>query len=253
MGKKKSMYLIGVLLILPCFFLVYSHYFKKPPEVPQVEGNRYQRGHNIPGKLYWAGSDQDKMVALTFDDGPEEKWTPKILDILKQKKVKATFFVIGKQAQKYPEMLRRINEEGHIIADHTYNHADLKKLDEEQVKQEIETCASIIHEIIGKTPSFVRPPYGFHNEAVDHAIYSEGKIIILWSIDTKDWTGLDAADIKSRVLPKMQNGFIILQHDGENPKLGGSVTALPDIIDELQAQGYTFVTLSELLDTEPYQ
>lgn len=253
MGQKKFIYLIGVLVIILCFFLAYSHYFKRSPEVPQIGANRYQRGHNIPGKLYWAGSDQDKIAALTFDDGPEENWTPKILDILKQKNVKATFFVIGKQAQKYPEMLRRINDEGHIIADHTYNHTDLKKLDEQQVNQEIEKCASTIREIIGKTPRFVRPPFGFHNETADNAIYSKGRIIVLWSIDTKDWTGLDAETIKSRVLPKMQNGFIILQHDGDNPKLGGSVTALPDIIDELQAQGYTFVTISELLDAEPYQ
>ena len=252
MEKKKLVYVIGLLLVLVCSFLAYYH-FKKPTEVPQIAENRFKRGHNIPGKLYWAGSSQDKEIALTFDDGPEEEWTPKILDILKQKNVKATFFVVGKQVQKYPEMLRRINADGHVIGDHTFDHVDLTKLDAQQVDQEIEKCAELVHEIIGKTPNLVRPPYGFHNETVDNVVYSKGRIIVLWSLDTKDWTGLDAAIVKAKILPKMQNGFIVLQHDGDNKKLGGSVQALPDIIDELKAQGYTFVTIPELLDTEPYQ
>lgn len=252
MGKKKNFYILGLIVVVVCSLFVYYH-FNKLPEVTQSVENRYKRGHNIPGKLYWAGSAQDKMVALTFDDGPEEEWTPKILDILKQKNVKATFFVIGSQAQKYPEMLRRINAEGHVIGDHTFDHVDLTKLDAPQVDQEIEKCAFVIHEIVGKIPRLVRPPFGFHNATVDDVVYSKDRIIVLWSLDTEDWTGLDAATVKDRILPKMKNGFIVLQHDGDNPKLGGSVQALPDIIDGLKAQGYTFVTIPELLDTEPYQ
>jgi peptidoglycan-N-acetylglucosamine deacetylase len=251
MEKKKFVYIVGLLVLVGCSLLTYYHYSK--PEVPRTAENRYKRGHNIPGKLYWAGSIQDKAVALTFDDGPDGEWTPKILDILQQKKVKATFFVIGKQAREYPDMLRRIYADGHVIGDHTLDHVDLTKLDAQQVDQEIEQCSFIIHEIIGKTPRLVRPPFGFHNATVDNTIYSKDRIIVLWSLDTEDWTGLDAATVKARVLPKMQNGFIVLQHDGVNPKLGGSVQALPDIIDGLKAQGYTFVTISELLDTEPYQ
>ena len=252
MKKKNFVYAAGFLLVVICSFLGYRH-FNKPSNFSQAAENRYKRGHNLPGRLYWAGSIQDKEVALTFDDGPEENWTPKILDILKQKNIKATFFVIGKQAQKYPEMLRKIDAEGHVIGDHTFDHVDLTKLDTQRVDQEIEKCALEIHEIIGKTPKLVRPPFGFHNEVVDNVVYSKDRIIVLWSLDTEDWTGLDAETIKARILPKMQNGFIILQHDGENPKMGGSVQALPDIIDGLKAQGYTFVTVPELLDIEPYQ
>ncbi len=250
MVKGKPVYVAGLLLLVCCSLLAYYHF---KPEVPPAAKSRYTRGHNIPGKLYWAGSIQDREVALTFDDGPEGEWTPKILDILKQKNVKATFFVIGNQVRKYPDMLRRINAEGHVIGDHTFDHVDLTKLDARQVDQEIETCASIIQENIGKTPRLVRPPFGFHNAAVDTVVYSKGRIIVLWSLDTEDWTGSDAATVKARVLPKMQNGFIVLQHDGDNPKLGGSLQALPEIIDGLKAQGYTFVTIPELLDTEPYQ
>jgi len=252
MEKKKIIYVVGLLLVVICSLVTY-YQLKKPPDVAQAAENRYKRGHNIPGKLYWAGSAQDKEVALTFDDGPEGEWTPKILDILKQKNVKATFFVIGKQAQKYPELLRRMDEEGHVIGDHTFDHRDLTKLDAQQVDLEIEKCASIIHGTIGKTPRFVRPPYGFHNTTVDNAVYSKDKIIVLWSLDTEDWTGLDAATVTARIVPKMKNGFIVLQHDGVNPKLSGSVQALPDIIDGLQALGYTFVTVAQLLDSEPYQ
>jgi peptidoglycan/xylan/chitin deacetylase (PgdA/CDA1 family) len=123
--KKKFIYLIGALVVLFISFTTYYH-FNKLPQNQQITQSRYIRGHNIPGKLYWAGSAQDKEVALTFDDGPEEEWTPKILDILKQKNVKATFFVIGKQAKKYPEQLQRINSDGRIIGNHTFSHANLK-------------------------------------------------------------------------------------------------------------------------------
>ena len=129
----------------------------------------------------------------------------------------------------------------------------MQTLSTQQVEQEIETCADVIRKTVGKTPRLVRPPFGFHNAEVDNVIYAKDRIIVLWSLDTEDWQGPDSETIKARILPKMQNGYIILQHDGMNPKLGGSLQALPDIIDELKAQGYVFVTISDLLDTQPYQ
>lgn len=106
--------------------------FRLPYEKPdplQSDDSKYKRGHNIPGRLYWAGSAQDKQAALTFDDGPDATWTPQILEILREKNVKATFFVIGSQAQKYPEMLRQLSKDGHTIGNHTQNHLNLIKLD----------------------------------------------------------------------------------------------------------------------------
>jgi peptidoglycan/xylan/chitin deacetylase (PgdA/CDA1 family) len=263
MNKKKIILLCGLLSII---FLVTACAPAKKPEtqvipVPQREGetasggdtNKYRRGHNIPGKLYWAGSAEDKKVALTFDDGPENFWTPKVLEILKEKQVKATFFVIGKQAQAYPNMLRKIDAEGHIIGNHTLDHADLTKLDAPAVTKEIAECAAIINHIMGKNPKLVRPPFGFHNEKVDSVIYSRDNMIILWSLDTDDWQGLDSASVQKRVLPKMKNGYIVLQHNGVNPRLGGSVEALPIMIEELKKQGYTFVTIPELLQIQPYE
>jgi peptidoglycan/xylan/chitin deacetylase (PgdA/CDA1 family) len=261
MKKEKWLFLCSLLILV---ILLSGCTPAKKPETavpsPKVAGDvtstaddKYKRGHNIPGKLYWAGSSQDKKIALTFDDGPEEHWTPKILEILKEKNIKATFFVIGEQVQRFPNMLRKIDAEGHIIGNHTYDHADLVKLDTGAVAREIEECASIIKNTIGKTPRLVRPPFGFHNENVDSVIYAKNEVIILWSVDTQDWQGVDSATVKNKVLPKMKNGFIVLQHDGVNPRLGGSVEALPDMIDNLKSQGYTFVTIPELLEIKPYQ
>ncbi|WP_371361896.1 polysaccharide deacetylase family protein [Sporomusa rhizae] len=252
--RKKWVFISFIIFAIACSVLTYNNFQRSgKPLIPSSKDNRFERGHNVPGKLYWAGSAQDKMVALTFDDGPESNWTPKILDILKTKNVKATFFVIGQQVQQHPDILQRMDEEGHIIGNHTFSHRDLTKLDAEHVEQEIDNCALEIQKVIGKEPRFVRPPFGFHSAIVDDVVYSKDRIIILWSLDTKDWTGLDAETIKSRILPHMQNGYIVLQHDGSNPKIGGSVQALPEIIDGLKAQGYTFVTISELLDTQPYK
>lgn len=253
--KIRKMICLFLLIVVSNFVLASCTQLRKPEtgDVPQSIKSRYTRGHNIPGKLYWAGSVQDKKVALTFDDGPEEHWTLAILDILKEKKVKATFFVVGEQGQKYPDMLTRMDNEGHIIGSHTFTHANLTKLDQTHIEEEIDKCTQVVRQIIGKTPRLIRPPFGFHNEAVDQVVYGKGDFIILWSLDTHDWQGLDTETIKARILPKMQNGYIILQHDGENPKLTGSVQALPDIIDTLQAQGYQFVTVPELLELEPYQ
>jgi peptidoglycan/xylan/chitin deacetylase (PgdA/CDA1 family) len=257
---NKKMVLPLLCLLLPLIFIAACTPYRKPeaappqPEpTPLADHSEFNRGHNIPRKLYWAGSAQDKKVALTFDDGPENYWTPKILEVLQKKKVKATFFVIGKQVQSYPEVLRQIYAQGHIIGNHTLNHADLTKMSSQEVEKELADCDTIINGIIGKSPRLVRPPFGFHNTIVDDTIYSKNQIIVLWSVDTEDWQGLAAKTIKDRVLPKMKNGYIVLQHDGVNPHLQGSLEALPDIIDGLRSLGFEFVTIPELLRTEPYQ
>ncbi|HEY3424133.1 MAG TPA: polysaccharide deacetylase family protein [Negativicutes bacterium] len=257
MNKKM---LLSLCLLLPLVFITACTPYRKPENTPPqteptpvVDTSEFNRGHNIPGKLYWAGSVKDKKVALTFDDGPENHWTPQILEVLQKKKVKATFFVIGKQVQSYPEVLRQIYDQGHVIGNHTLNHADLTKMSAPEVEKELEDCAAIIQGIIGKSPRLVRPPFGFHNTTVDDTVYSKNQIIVLWSIDTEDWQGLDAKTIKDSVLPKMKNGYIILQHSGVNPHLQGSLEALPAIIDGLRSQGFEFVTIPELLRTEPYQ
>ena len=262
MKKNYAVILYGLLILILLVTACAHAPLKKPDntidpstkeDAPLPIHDKYKRGQNIPGKLYWAGSAEDKKVALTFDDGPEDHWTPKILEILKEKNVKATFFVIGKQAQAYPEMLKKMDAEGHVIGNHTLDHTSLITLDKQAIAKELEECSSIIHTITGKTPKLVRPPFGFHNENVDSVVYSKNQFIILWSVDTDDWKGYDLATVKDRVIPKMKNGYIVLQHDGVNPHLGGSVEALPEIIDELRKQGYNFVTIPELLEVPSYE
>ncbi|MBP2645827.1 MAG: polysaccharide deacetylase [Firmicutes bacterium] len=251
---RKASVVASIILLLMVLggTLAYNHMKKENVLTPSGTENKYVRGHNIPGKLYWAGSAYDKEVALTFDDGPETQWTPQILDILKAKNVKATFFVIGRQAEKYPEMLRRMVAEGHSIGNHTFDHADLTKMSPQEAEYEIDRCIQAVSRNTGKKPRLVRPPFGFHNTEVDNMIYAKNGLVILWSLDTQDWMGMSEEKIKTQVLSSMKNGFIVLQHDGENPKLGGSVQALPAIIDGLKAQGYAFVTIDELLETQPY-
>lgn len=250
--------LVKLLILLWIVTIIGCAPLKKPEPVTQAEQigdsfrDPFKRGSNISGKLYWAGRADEAKMALTFDDGPDPEWTPQILDILKEKQVKATFFVIGYQARKYPQMLKRMAAEGHIIGNHTYDHADLTKLRPEIVSQEIDKCAAVVSELTGYRPRLVRPPFGFHNPAVDNVIYSKGDVIILWSTDPEDWRGVDAKTVKTRILHRAKNGYITLQHDGVNLHLTGSVAALPSIIDGLREQGYTLVTIPELLDLPPY-
>ncbi|MDR3589799.1 MAG: polysaccharide deacetylase family protein [Negativicutes bacterium] len=251
--------LIRLLVLVSLVTIIGCAPLHKPEPAAQSEQqgassrDPFKRGSNISGKLYWAGRADEAKMALTFDDGPDLEWTPKILDILKEKQVKATFFVIGYQARRYPEMLRRMAAEGHVIGNHSYDHADLTKLRPEVVAQEIDKCADVVSEITGYRPRLVRPPFGFHNPTVDSVIYAKGDVIVLWSADPEDWKGVDANTVKTRILRRAKNGYITLQHDGVNVHLTGSVEALPAIIDGLRAKGYTLVTIPELLELPAYQ
>lgn len=206
-----------------------------------------------PGKFYRMGDPKQRYIALTFDDGPESKWTPRILDILRDKQIKATFFVIGRELEKYPDIAQRMVGEGHVIANHTYNHVNLNNVSPDQMASEINQGASAIAKFTGKKPKLLRPPFGAQNPKVVEIANNNGSFVILWSVDTEDWRGLDAQTIRARVVPIVKNGDIILQHNGEGPNLEGSVTVLPILIDEIKARGYTFVTIPEILNIPGFE
>ena len=188
----------------------------------------------------------EKKIALTFDDGPHPEYTGEILDILKEYGIKATFFVIGENADLYPELIEREVAEGHEIGNHTVSHTSLLKADRAKMDAEVGSFSSLLEERFGYKTSLLRPPGGSYNEAVTAYAKENGYHIILWSVDTRDWAHTPASEIRKNVIKNTSDGAIILFHDyvaGKSP----TPEALRSVIPELLAKGYEFVTVSELI------
>ena len=196
----------------------------------------------LPASAFAEGGSrqQSKLIALTFDDGPC-KDTERLLDGLKARGVKATFFMCGYNVVKYPSIVKRAYEEGHEIASHTYDHADLRKLNDEQIKSQIDRTRWAINDAIGAYNDLIlRPPYGGYDQRVLDAV---GTPAIRWSIDPSDWKHTNnASAVAYNITHYARDGGIILVHDIHN----WSVTAALNAVDTLKAQGYEFVTVSEL-------
>ncbi len=180
-----------------------------------------------------------KLVALTFDDGPSSATTPRLLEILRQKGVHATFFVVGNMAQKSPGLLQQEVAEGHEVGSHTPAHRNLSKMNAAGVRAEAEEMNRIFREILGKTPPFTRPPYGAYNEIARTNMMQP---FILWTVDPEDWKYRNAATVRSRVTGAVFDGAIVLMHDIH----ATTVDAVANIIDDLRARGYEFLTVSEM-------
>lgn len=190
-----------------------------------------------------------KQVALTFDDVPDPRFTGKVLDVLKEFQVKATFFAVGERAKKHPDLAKRIHDEGHAIGNHSYNHAQLNKLSLDKFKGQIERTNTILKSLTGVDPRLIRPPYGDINEEQLQWARKNGYKVVNWNVDSLDWKGLPKEEVKSNILSAVGPGSIVLQHagGGVGSDLTGTIEALPDIITELQRKGYSFVTLPEML------
>ena len=182
------------------------------------------------------------MVALTFDDGPHPKWTPKLLDILKEENVLATFFVVGRNARAHPEVVRRMANDGHEVGNHTWSHPSLAEVGQERLDEEIIATSNVIARLTGKLPRIMRPPYGALNNQARERIYSHNLDIVLWSVDPLDWRRPGSAIVSKRMVEGAAPGAIILAHDIH----GGTVDAIGRTIRELKARGYRFVTVSDL-------
>ncbi|SER96106.1 polysaccharide deacetylase family protein [Salipaludibacillus aurantiacus] len=197
-----------------------------------------------------SGDSAGRQIALTFDDGPDATYTPQILDILKDKGVPATFFVVGRQVDQFPELMQRIVKEGHGLGNHSFTHPDLTAIQSSEVREELFKTQQSMSRAVNRLPDLFRPPYGKLTRADEDFLQEKGFRIVMWSVDTLDWTGLSGDEIFNRVKNNIKPGGIILQHNIDvNPgMLDGTVEALPRIIDELQKQGYTFVTVQTLLD-----
>jgi peptidoglycan/xylan/chitin deacetylase (PgdA/CDA1 family) len=184
---------------------------------------------------------------MTFDDGPHATLTPKLLDILKARNIKATFFVIGKNAAEYPDILRRIAAEGHEIANHSWSHPDLAKLPQDTMRSELSRTQDAISNTIARPVTLLRPPYGALGPAQRQYVHdSYGYRIILWDVDPLDWRRPGPAIVSERILKGVKPGSIILSHD-IHP---GTIEAMPATLDALIARGFQFVTVSELIKLE---
>ena len=184
-------------------------------------------------------NDKEKVVALTFDDGPDSEKTEALLDMLKENQVPATFFLIGAQVEENAELVKRMDAEGHQIGIHTWSHVDLSCLSEQEQRDEIEKSKDKLISLIGEKDFVVRPPFGQMNEVLEQWIEYP---MILWSIDTEDWTGKRVIDMTVETAEQVRDGDIILMHDiSEN-----SIEGAKAIIDELKRMGYTFLTIEKL-------
>ena len=181
-----------------------------------------------------------KKIALTFDDGPHPYYTQQLLKGLKERNVKATFFITGQNVEAYPEIVKEIYAEGHLIGNHTYSHIQLTSKNEESFKQEIVRTNEAIKEVTGQDTIYVRPPYGSWNKEFEKEL---NMFPVLWTVDPLDWCSSDASRIVRSVCSKAKENDIILMHD----QYKTTVTAALKIVDELTQKGYEFVTVDELL------
>ena len=198
------------------------------------------------GRVYCRNIQKEKKIALTFDDGPHPRCTKQILDILAEYGVTATFFIIGVNAENYPESLKMIMDSGCEIGNHTYSHIRIDKMCETELEEEIRRCEDVLYEMTGQRPNVFRPPEGRVPKALLPISEKLGYDVVLWSIDTLDWTHNSSDNIYTVIRDNLSGGDIILMHDyvsGSNTACG----ALRRLIPELLSEGYKFVTVSELI------
>lgn len=188
-----------------------------------------------------AGDMEDsRKIAITFDDGPHPYYTEQLLDGLKERGVKATFFVTGMHAEQYPDVIRRMNDEGHLIGNHTYSHMQLSSSNSDVFKEELIRTNDAIEQLTGQEVQYVRPPYGTWDKKFEKEL---NMFPVLWTVDPLDWCSDNVAGIVQKVTSKVKENSIILMHD----EYKSTVTAALQVIDELMEEGYEFVTVDELL------
>ena len=229
----------------------------------EVEASVVAHKGNRPGKVQWgelqrrykgvfvlSATRESRKVALTFDDVPDPRFTPQVLDILKRKKVRATFFVVGTRANKHPQLVRRIHREGHAIGNHSFSHPDLSRTTLAGMKGQIRRAEQSIEAVVGFRPRLVRPPYGEILTRQLEWAKQAGYTVVNWDVDSSDWRQLAAERVFRNVTRTVRPGSIVLMHagGGEGQSLSGTVRALPRIIDWLREHGYEPVALPELLD-----
>jgi len=237
--KSKNIFIITIcILFVSLFFLIKSTSADK--------GRKY---YEEAGHIVWDIKTKKKIVALTFDDGPHPTYTSEILDLLSKYNAKATFFIVGKNAEKSPQVVLRMYEQGHELANHTYTHPLNASVS--QILKEMKQTNETIYSITGFSPTLFRPVEGRYTDSLVNEVVKKGFKVVMWSWhqDTRDWEDPGVNKIVKTVLKGTKPGDVILFHDGGGDRTQ-TVKALEEILPELQKKGYQFVTISELLDEQ---
>ncbi len=226
--KRKGFYAILILFCGCCFIGISKKTKETEGEIQQKES------------VEESGVKEKPSIAITFDDGPSGRYTGRLLDGLKERSVKASFFLIGENAEENPVLVERIYKEGHLIGNHTYSHVQMTHLSEEAAVREIEKTDQVISAITGEHVAYMRPPFGAWQRELEVRMEV---LPVLWSVDPLDWTTENVDEIVSKVVTEVEEGDIILLHDC----YASSVEAALRIVDILQKEGYEFVTVDRLL------
>lgn len=242
-AARKRLRLRQLLAVLLIVFVAVTIFF-----------NRYvYQGFGKQVDIIRRGTSEFKVVALTFDDGPDPVYTPDILDILQEYDVPATFFLVGRHAEQYPDIVRRIAQGGHTLGNHTWSHRSLVPLSADHTRSEILHAHNAIEKITGTAPRFFRPPRGVYSAFARDFLQEQGYTMVLWDVTSQDWAELPSHRIAANVLGRVGPGSILLFHDSGNliSSAGGNrvntLKALPLVIESLLEQGYTFMTIEDLV------
>lgn len=212
--------------------------------VPRNPDNNLPASGPSSGITFSRVSISQPYIAITFDDGPHPKNTPRLLDMLRERNIKATFYVIGRNVDLYPNVLRRTVSEGHEVGNHTFSHPVLSKLSDSAVRQELTKCRDAVARAAGVKPRTMRPPYGALLQRQREWIHAELDYpTIMWSVDPLDWKRPGPSVVASRILKATTPGAIVLAHDLHS----STVDAMPATLDGLLNKGFKFVTVSQLL------
>ena len=187
-----------------------------------------------------AWESEKKKIALTFDDGPHPVYTEQVLQVLDQGNIPATFFLLGQNIEEHQDLVKEIDAKGHLIGNHTYHHVQVTSLPLDQACEEIQKTSDLIESLTGKGTEYVRPPFGTWSEGLEDRL---NLIPVMWTIDTLDWTTENVDEIVCRVTEQAEENGIILMHDGYE----STVQALERFIPLLEAEGYEFVTVDQVI------
>lgn len=235
--KKKTAMILLVMSILIGLSLFFIGTFTEKSEVAGVIAVSGRAAEEPKGQ---PSNRERKKIALTFDDGPHPFYTEQLLDGLRERGVKVTFFVTGEHASLHPELIKRMQAEGHLIGNHTYSHMQLRKDNREEFKRQLVQTNEVIREITGQETMFVRPPYGSWDKSFEKEL---NMFPVLWTVDPLDWCSQNVSCVTGRIVGHVKENDIILMHDYYE----STVTAALQVVDALQEEGYTFVTVDEIL------